>query len=118
MKIRFGLAFLLMLLAVSSAQAQRTGTKKGKTPPATSEQEKAAMEASTRSATPSEPHEKLEPFVGTWDTKVKIWMKPGGPPIESTGSSEHRWTLGNRFIEIHYEGTFMGQPYSAIGYTG
>jgi hypothetical protein len=119
MKIRSGMGFLLMLLvAVSAAQAQSAETKKVTAPPAISEQDKAAMEALMKAATPGAPHKKLEPFVGTWDTKVKIWMKPDGPPMESTGASENRWILGNRFIEMRYEGKFMEQPFSGVGYTG
>lgn len=80
--------------------------------------EKAMMEAWEKAGTPGEAHKKLEPFVGTWDTKVTSWMQPGGPPQESTGVSENRWTLGNRFLEMRYEGQFMEKPFTGVGYTG
>ena len=47
-----------------------------------------------------------------------MWMDPSKPPAESTGTSVNSWVLGNRFIETKHEGTFMGQPFTGIGYTG
>ncbi|HTO76894.1 MAG TPA: DUF1579 domain-containing protein [Thermoanaerobaculia bacterium] len=79
---------------------------------------KAAMEAMQKAATPGDAHKKLEPLVGTFDAKVSMWMAPGQPPQESTGTSESSWVLGGRFLETKYQGTFMGQPFSGIGYTG
>jgi len=79
---------------------------------------KAAMEAMQKAATPGDEHKKLEPLVGTFDAKVSMWMAPGQPPQESTGTSESAWVLGGRFLETKYQGTFMGQPFSGIGYTG
>jgi hypothetical protein len=80
--------------------------------------EKAMMEAWMKVATPGQAHKWLEPVVGTWDAKITMWMAPGAPPQESTGTSENKWVLGGRFVEQRYEGTFMGQPFSGVGYTG
>jgi len=80
--------------------------------------QKAAMEAMQKAATPGEAHKKLEAMIGTFDAKVKIWMDPSKPPEESTGTSENTWVLGNRWVQTKHEGTFMGQPYSGMGYTG
>jgi len=80
--------------------------------------EKAMMEMMAKVAAPGEQHKKLEPFVGTFDTKLKFWMDPSKPPEETGGKTETKWVLGNRYLEQHYEGTFMGQPFSGIGYVG
>jgi len=77
-----------------------------------------AMEAWMKVATPGEGHKWLEPVVGAWDAKITMWMAPGAPPQETTGTSENKWVLGGRFVEQRYEGTFMGQPFSGVGYTG
>ena len=79
---------------------------------------KAMQEAMQKAATPGDAHKKLEPLVGTFDAKVSMWMAPDQPPQESTGTSESSWVLGGRFLETKYQGTFMGQPFSGIGYTG
>jgi hypothetical protein len=80
--------------------------------------EKAAMEAMTKASTPGDAHKQLETLAGKWDVKVSSWMAPGKPPMESTGKSEAKMTLGGRFLEEHFDGTFMGQPFTGMGYTG
>ena len=80
--------------------------------------QKAMMDAWMKVATPGEAHKWLDPMVGTWDAKITMWMAPGAPPQESTGTSENKWVLGGRFVEQRYDGTFMGQPFSGVGYTG
>ncbi len=76
------------------------------------------MKAWMAQATPGPTHKALEAAVGSWDVKTKMWMSPGAPPAESTGTSENRMILGGRFLEQRYEGTMMGQPFSGIGITG
>lgn len=76
------------------------------------------MKAWMAAATPGEAHKKLEPFVGSFTVKTKMWMDPSKPPEETAGTSENKWVLGGRFIEQRVEGTAMGQPFSGIGLTG
>jgi hypothetical protein len=83
-----------------------------------SAQEKAAMDKMIEAGTPGEPHKKLDAVVGIFDAKVKMWMDPSKPAEDSSGTSESKWVLGNRYVETRYTGTFMGQPFSGIGYTG
>jgi uncharacterized protein DUF1579 len=80
--------------------------------------EKAAMDAMMKAGAPGDAHKKLEALAGTWDAKVTSWMAPGKPPIESKGKSESKMALGGRFLEEHFEGEFMGQPFTGMGYTG
>ena len=40
----------------------------------------------------------------------------GRPAQESTGTSENKMILGGRYLEQHYDGTMMGQPFCGIGY--
>jgi len=104
------------LAAADEAKKPANPAKSSDQAPATDE--KAMMEAWAKVATPGEAHKWLEPVVGTWDAKITIWMAPGAPPQESTGTSENKWVLGGRFVEQRYEGNFMGQPFSGVGYTG
>ncbi len=83
-----------------------------------SAEEKAAMEAMMKAATPGDAHKKLSPMVGTWDAKVKMYPQPGAPAQESSGVSENKWVLGGRWVEQTFSGNFMGMPFSGIGYTG
>jgi hypothetical protein len=110
------LALVVAIAFAASAEAHEKGKKA--TAPGGPPDEKAMMEMMAKVATPGEQHKKLEPFVGTFDTKLKMWMDPSRPPEETTGKTEAKWVLGNRYIEQHYDGTFMGQPFSGIGYVG
>jgi hypothetical protein len=76
------------------------------------------MKAWMAQATPGPTHKALENAVGSWDVKTKMWMAPGAPPAESTGTSENAMILGGRFLEQRYSGTMMGQPFNGIGVTG
>ena len=80
--------------------------------------EKAAMEAWQKAMTPGEGQKKLEPLVGSFDVKVQTWMDPSKPPDESTGTSVNTWVLGDRFVQMKYDGVFLGAPFNGIGYTG
>jgi len=100
----------MVVAAASSAMAQEK--KAAEMPP----DAKAAMEAMQKAATPGDAHKKLDAMIGTWDAKVSMWMDPSKPPEVSTGTSENKWVLGNRYVEMQYQGTFMGQPFSGIGY--
>ena len=119
---RFAGTFLLILAmgALAALAGADEKAEKGKKAAAKGgpPDEKAMMEMMAKMATPGEQHKKLEPFAGTFDAKLKMWMDPSKPPEESTGKAEAKWILGNRYLEQRYEGTFMGQPYSGQGYTG
>jgi hypothetical protein len=108
------LALALALIVGSAGADEKTKKAAGQQPM----DEKAMMEMWAKLSTPGEPHKALEPIVGTWNTKVTSWMQPGAPPQTSTGTSENRWTMGNRFIEQRFTGSFMDQPFEGLGYTG
>ena len=119
MKVRNSLAGVLALGMVVLASAAAMGADKAKKaakagPP----DEKAMMEAMAKAGAPGDAHKKLDPMVGTFDTKAKMWMDPSKPPEETSGKTESKWVLGNRFVHETYEGTFMGQPFSGMGYWG
>ena len=109
-----------MLFAGFAAAADKAPEKKApeKKAAAAPMDEKAAMEAMQKMASPGEAHKKLEPMIGTFNATVKVWMDPSKPPQESASTSENTWVLGNRWVQSKHEGSFMGQPYSGIGYTG
>lgn len=86
--------------------------------PAPPPMDAAAMEAMMKAGTPAEAHKALNEFVGTWDTKISMWMAPGTDPMVSTGTSENRWIMGGRYLEQRFNGSVMGAPFEGIGYTG
>ena len=68
--------------------------------------------------TPGEGQKKLDFLVGTYDVKVRTWVDPSKPPIESTATSVATWVLGNRYVQQMLAGYVMGEPWSGIGYVG
>lgn len=78
----------------------------------------AMMEAMMKAATPGEAQKRLEAFVGTWDTKITMWMMPGTPPMTSSGTAENSMVMGGRHLEQRFKGDFQGMPFEGVGYTG
>jgi len=111
MKIRV-LAAMALLVLCTSAFGQEPQKKE------MSAEEKAGMEAMMKAMTPGDAHKLLDGMVGTWDAKVSMFMDPSQPPMVSSGTTENSWVLGNREVMQKFTGTFMGGPFSGVGYTG
>ena len=112
MKISHIVVVALALLAAGSFQAaDRMSQVAGM------EMDPAMQEAMKRGA-PGAHHQALEPFVGRFTTSSRMWMKPGEPPLQSTGSAEHTWVLGGRFLQMDVRGDLGGQLFEGLGYLG
>lgn len=48
--------------------------------------------------TPGEGQKKLEPMIGTFDVKIRTWVDPAKPPVESLAIAINTWGLGQRYI--------------------
>ena len=102
---------LCMVLTVSIAMA------KDKKPEKQMDMQ-AMMETYSKLAAPGEPHKKFASLAGSWTTKTKAWMEPNKPPMESTGSCEHKMLLDGRFLQQECTGDMMGQQFTGIGMNG
>lgn len=124
MKIGFRSLLIAAALAAAAGPAARNANAAGliaqdaKKDAKAADAEKAMMEAWQKAATPGEAHKKLEPFVGTFDARVRMWSDPSRTPEDSTGTMTSTWVLGNRYVQQNYEGTFMGAPFNGVGYIG
>ena len=98
------LSLVFLLATVASAQSQGD--------------QQAMMDMWLKMSTPGAAHQQLAQMVGTWDSSVKMWMDPSAPPEESTGTSVNSMALGGRWLEQHFTGSMMGQPFEGIGFTG
>jgi hypothetical protein len=76
-----------------------------------------AMEVYQKLGTPGAPHKLLAGMAGSWSTRIKTWMGPDSPPMESRGTSEQKMLLGGRFLQQEFTSEMMG-GYSGIGFTG
>jgi hypothetical protein len=71
----------------------------------------AMMKMMEEFARPSPEVEKLAPLVGKWEYTGKFYMDPKQSPMETSGTVERKWILGNRFVHETYTGTgFDGKP--------
>jgi hypothetical protein len=76
------------------------------------------MEVCQKLATPGAPHKVLARMAGTWNAKMRSWMEPDKPPMESIGTSEAKMILGGRYLQMDFTGNMMGNPFSGIGIHG
>jgi hypothetical protein len=63
----------------------------------------------TAMAQPNENHKVLAAAVGTWNYKVKWWMSPDAPPMESTGVSVTKSVMDGRYF-ISEDNSKMSMP--------
>lgn len=107
-KLFLGALILLLALPVFAADPPKNDAA----------MQKEMMEAMMRAGTPGDAHKLLNGMAGTFNAKVSMWMMPGQPPAVSEGTSTTQWILDGRYLETRFDGTFMGQPFRGIGYTG
>jgi hypothetical protein len=104
--------YLAILLVVAALVAAIAGMAPAQD--MTEEQQAAMMKAMT----PGEHHKHLAQFAGKFEYTSKMWMHPGVPAMESSGSSEAKMILGGRYLEDVVKGTYTGMPYEGRGLTG
>jgi hypothetical protein len=109
MKIRSAVAPLLLAAALVPAALLAQGDKaKPAAPPAMGGPE---MEAMMKAMSPGEHHKPLQRYVGDWTYSMKMWMAPGLPAAESSGTVHAESILGGRYVQSVYKGQFIGQPF-------
>ena len=72
----------------------------------------------TEFMTPSAGHAHLAARTGTWNMKVRMISAPGAPAEESSGTSTAEWVMDGRYIRDSTTGTFAGQTFNGLGFTG
>ena len=77
-----------------------------------------AAQAQFEPPKPGPEHKALEPLVGTWQAKVKLWLDPTKGPTESEGVMKRNFIMGGLFLEEKYEGKFFGTDFKGVGTTG
>jgi len=76
----------------------------------------ALVKALESALTPGAGQARLDPMVGTFDVKIRTWVRPNAAPVESQGSCVNVWVLGHRYIQAMLSATVMGEPFNGIGY--
>ncbi len=76
------------------------------------------MKAYQAAATPGPQHAMLAKSAGSWTCTVKSWMDPAGEPMVSEGTEEAEMIYGGRYLQSHFKGSMMGQPFEGMGLMG
>jgi len=76
------------------------------------------MEAMQKAMAPGEMHKHLAKMAGDWTFTNKMWMAPGQPPVESTGTMHAETILDGRYVQSIWKGSMMGQPFEGRGTEG
>ena len=85
---------------------------------APSAEQQAMIDAWKKAGEVGPAHGRLKAMAGNFDTTTRVRMKPGAPPQESKGKSEHKLVFDGRFLQQEFKGSMMGQPFTGIGVTG
>lgn len=73
----------------------------------------------THAAPPRDPeHARLVALCGTWNVELTFWLRPGGLPVVSKGTSTIRPLFDGLFIEEKIEGVLNGAPFTTLAWTG
>jgi len=117
---------LLTLAAIAPSFAQDSTAPKPEEKPA-KDNDAQMMATMMEMAKLGENHKMLEGTVGSWSYKVKWWMHPEAPPIESNGSCSTKSVMhGRYFISEHTskmsmpgaDGKMMDADFQGIGTEG
>lgn len=107
MKVRSTIAVLWLALGLAGAAFAQDQPPAG---PA-GQPSQAEMEAMMKLISPGENHKHLGRLVGDWTYTIKMWMAPGAPPQETTGTMHADWILDGRYVQAVYKGTFQGMEF-------
>lgn len=112
----FIFAILLLLLNLATAKAEEAPAPAPAAPAET--MDAAAMAKMQTLMSPNHNHVMLEPLAGMWKYTGKFWMSPEAAPQEMTGTAVNELVYGGRFLKQEFEGPWMGQDFSGLGFTG
>lgn len=114
------LAFASSAMATDKPAAKTPAkeSKAAKEAPAAGSDQKAMAEAFQRMGEVRPEHKQLEYFTGEWKATTTMWMDPKAPPEKTEGKTHAESKFGGRYVEMHHEGSFQGQPFSGEGLIG
>ena len=62
---------------------------------------------------PGDHHARLQPFEGTFNSEVKMWMGPGDPMV-STGKITNSWHVDGLYLHQNYVGDQVEGPFPSF----
>lgn len=77
----------------------------------------AAMASFLEMGTPGAGHAAMQPMIGSFAATTTVFMPDGSTDV-SNASCRNEWALDGRFMETHFDGLMMGQPFTGRGFFG
>jgi hypothetical protein len=93
---------LALALGAPSFGQDSTAPKTEQKPPAADDPQ--MMATMMEMAKPGENHKTLADTVGSWTYKVKWWMRPDAPPMESSGTCSTKSVMDGRYFISEHTG--------------
>jgi hypothetical protein len=103
----------LILIAVATSFAFQSRSRPAE---ARSEEERPEWDPMREFAGP-DPPQGARGRVGKWTT-CSGCGKSRKPASFDAGTAEVRWILGERYLEVDYDGTILREPFQGVGHTG
>lgn len=100
--------FLLLLALIALVSFTQT----------TSSQTQEEMKKWMDYMTPGDAHKSMAHCVGTWKSKITMWMDPKAEPTKSEGSATFEMILGGRYLQGKHSGNMMGMPFEGFSLDG
>lgn len=69
-------------------------------------------------AKPGEHHAHMAKMEGAWKAESTFWQQPGAQPETSEAKAMIEPILGGRFMQMTYNGNYMGKPFEGRGISG
>ncbi len=119
-RILLGAAILVSATAlitrevVSQAPAPAGAADDSKQP----QESESLVDTWVRFAMPGQHHRLLRKLVGSWDMSVAYRMDSGSEVVESRGTCQRKWVLGNRFVLEEFDGGSLALPFRGLAVYG
>jgi hypothetical protein len=112
------LAVAAVAVAATPLQDAKAKTRGDDKAAAAGAMDPALMAKMMELGTPGPEHAELKKMVGAWQIKMKCWMVPGAPAMDSTGTSTIEMANDRHLLE-HFKGEMPGMgPYEGWGVMG
>ncbi len=108
----------LLAVVVSAPLAATAWAQTGSQPPQMTPEQQAEMEIYMKAGMPGDQHKAMAAAAGSYDLKIKSWMEPGAPPMESAGTAKRSMALEGRVMVEEINSSMMGTPFMGHGMTG
>jgi hypothetical protein len=108
----------LCLVGVTVLVTHEVCSQEEKAPRESQADTESLVDTWVRHAMPGQEHKLLERMAGSWSLAVKYRMNADAPVVESEGTCQRKWILGNRFLLEEFDGGSLAVPFQGLAIYG